>query len=74
MKCFENEDYLRCKLRLEEIYEIKANDAKIRSKYDYLTNTPRGFHVETIRKRPFPCRFNVESTWYVFRAACSMMF
>ena len=25
------------------------------------TNTPRGFHVETIWKRPFPRRFNVES-------------
>ena len=25
LKCFENKDYLRCKLRLEEIYVIKAN-------------------------------------------------
>ena len=31
LKRFENKDYLRCKLRLEEIYEIKANDVKIRS-------------------------------------------
>ena len=38
MKCFENEDYLRYKLRLEVIYKIKANDVKIRSKcncYEY---------------------------------------
>ena len=32
LKYFENEDYLRCKLRLEELYEIKANGVKIRSK------------------------------------------
>ena len=32
LKCFENEDYLRCKLRLEEIYKIRANSVKIRSK------------------------------------------
>ena len=31
------------------------------------TNIPRGFHVETMRKRPFPRRFNVESTWFVCR-------
>ena len=35
LKCFENKDYLRCKLRLEEIYEIKAIRAKIRSKCDW---------------------------------------
>ena len=35
MKCFGNEDYLRCKLRLEETYEIKANGVKIRSKCDW---------------------------------------
>ena len=35
MKCFENEDYLRCKVRLEEIYEIKANGVKIRNKCDW---------------------------------------
>ena len=34
---FENEDYLRCKLRLEEIYEIKANGVKIRSKCDCMS-------------------------------------
>ena len=34
LKCFENEDYLRCKLRLEDIYEIKANGVQIRSKCD----------------------------------------
>ena len=28
------------------------------------TNTPRGFHVETTWKCPFPRRFNVESTWW----------
>ena len=36
--CFENEDYLRCKLRLEEIYNTKANGVKIWSKcnwYEY---------------------------------------
>ena len=33
------------------------------------TNTPRGLHVETTWKRPFPRRFNVESTWCVCRAA-----
>ena len=32
LKCFENENYLRCKLRLEEIYEIKG---KTRSKCDW---------------------------------------
>ena len=32
LKCFENEDYLRCKVRLEEIYEIKTNGVKIRNK------------------------------------------
>ena len=35
LKCFENEDYLRCKVRLEEIYEIKANGVKIRNKCDW---------------------------------------
>ena len=35
MKCFENEDYLRCKVRLEEIYEIKTNGVKIRKKWDW---------------------------------------
>ena len=38
LKCFENEDYLTCKLRLEKIYETKANGVKIRSKrnwYEY---------------------------------------
>ena len=38
LKCFENEDYSRCKLRLEEMYEIKANCVKIRSRcawYEY---------------------------------------
>ena len=35
LKCFENEDYLRCKVRLEEIYEIKANGVKIRKKCDW---------------------------------------
>ena len=34
LKCAENEDYLRCKLRLEEIYKIKANGVKI-SKFDW---------------------------------------
>ena len=29
------------------------------------TNTSHGFHVETTWKRPFPRRFNVESTWCV---------
>ena len=29
------------------------------------TDTPRGFHVETTRKRSFPRRFNMESTWCV---------
>ena len=32
------------------------------------TNTPRGFHVETTWKRPFPRCFNVQSTWCVCRA------
>ena len=35
MKYFEIEDYLTWKLRLEEIYEIKANGVKIRSKCDW---------------------------------------
>ena len=34
-KCFENEDYLRYKFRLEEIHKIKANGVKIRSKCDW---------------------------------------
>ena len=33
----------------------------------YTANTPRGFHVETTWKRPFPRRFNMESTWCVCR-------
>ena len=32
-------------------------------------NRPRGFHVETMWKRPFPRRFNVESKWCV----CTVM-
>ena len=46
MKYFENEDYLRCKLRFEEIYEIKANDVKMRSKcdwYEYWEKSSRFF-------------------------------
>ena len=35
LKCIENEDYLRCKLKLEEIYKIEANGVKIRSKCDW---------------------------------------
>ena len=35
LKCFQIEENLRCKLRLEEIYEIKANGVKIRSKCDW---------------------------------------
>ena len=35
LKCFENEDYLRCKLSLEELYEIKVNGVKVRSKRDW---------------------------------------
>ena len=31
------------------------------------TNIPRGFHAETMWKRSFPRRFNVESTWCVCR-------
>ena len=34
LKCFVNEDYLRRKLRVEEIYEVKANYVKIRNKCD----------------------------------------
>ena len=35
------------------------------SSNSYPTNTPRGIHVETTWKRPFPRRFNVEATWCV---------
>ena len=35
LKCFENEDYLRFKLRLEGIEETKVNGVKIRSKCDW---------------------------------------
>ena len=35
LKCLKNEDYSRCKLRLEEVYETKANGVKIRSKCDW---------------------------------------
>ena len=38
LKCFENEDYLRCKLRLEEIYKTKANGVKIRSICNWYEN------------------------------------
>ena len=31
LKRFENEDYLRCKLRLEAVCEAKSNGVKIRS-------------------------------------------
>ena len=41
------------------------------SSYEYPTNTPRGFHVETTWKRSFPRRFNVESTWCVCRVVSS---
>ena len=37
----------------------------------YPTNTPRGFHVETTRKQSFPRRFNVYSTWCVYRVNSS---
>ena len=37
------------------------------------TNTPRGFHVETTWKQPFPRRFNVESTWCVCREGAYYM-
>ena len=33
----------------------------------YPTNTSRGFHFETTWKRSFSRRFNVESTWCVYR-------
>ena len=35
LKCLENEGHLRCKLKLKEIYEIKANGIKVRSKCDW---------------------------------------
>ena len=38
-----------------------------------LANTPRVFHFETIWKRLFPRRFNVEYTWYVFREFGSLV-
>ena len=44
LKCFENEDYLRCKLRLEELYE--KNGIKIRSKcnwYEYSEKSSKFF-------------------------------
>ena len=58
LKCFENEDYLRCKLRLEEIYEKKANCDKTRSKCDlyeygeksskfFLNLEKKSFHSES---------------------------
>ena len=34
LKCFQNEDYLKFKLRPEEMYKIKANFVKLRSKFD----------------------------------------
>ena len=40
LKCFENENYLRCKLRLEEIYEIKV---KTRSKCDWFEHFQKLF-------------------------------
>ena len=35
LKCLENEDHLRYKLKLKEIYEIKANGIKVRNKCDW---------------------------------------
>ena len=32
LECFENEDHLRSKLRIEETQEVKANGVKIKSK------------------------------------------
>ena len=37
------------------------------------TNPPRGFHVETTWKRPFPRHFNVESTWCVCRVGSNLL-
>ena len=37
LKCFQNEDYLKFKLRPEEMYKIKANFVKLRSKFDQYT-------------------------------------
>ena len=34
-KCFENEDCLRWKLKLEELHKIKPNGVKIGSKWDW---------------------------------------
>ena len=52
LKCFENEDYLRCKLRLKKICELGRNYVKIRSKcdwYEYGENYSKFFlNVEKI--------------------------
>ena len=40
---------------------------QLRIKRLFPTKTPRGFYVETTWKRPFPRRFNVESSWCVYR-------
>ena len=35
LKCLKNEDYFICKLKLEEMNEVKANGVKIRRKCDW---------------------------------------
>ena len=34
LECFEKDDFLKCKLKLEEIWKIKAHGVKISSKYN----------------------------------------
>ena len=46
LKCLENKDYLKCKLRLEEIYEIKGNCVKL----NYFFLEKKLFRKNQIRK------------------------
>ena len=47
-------------------FKLKQSDTQDK-KIESYTNTSRAFHVETMWKRPFPRRFNVECTWCIWR-------
>ena len=58
LKCFENEDYLRCKLRVEEIYKIKANGVKIRNAI--------GMRMEKSLFKSWKKSFHLGSNWWIY--------
>ena len=59
----ENNDFILDRIKLPKSCKEKPLGVIT----DNPTNTPCGFHVEITWKRPFPRRFNVESTWCVCR-------